>query len=119
MMPDTGRRIFARAASAAGIRFSGQAWLTVLAAVVMLLVPLLAWLQYQWLGQVSEAERERMQRTLETSAAQFAREARRENDLRIIPLIRRDAEVRHLRGTATEAVRGFNVPACKQSRGLV
>jgi signal transduction histidine kinase len=40
----------------------------------MLLVPLLAWLQYRWLGQVSEAERERMQRTLQTAAAQFARE---------------------------------------------
>jgi signal transduction histidine kinase len=38
----------------------------------MLLVPALAWMQYQWLGQLSEAERERMQRTLRTAAAQFA-----------------------------------------------
>ncbi len=45
-----------------------------LVAIVLLLVPSLAWLQYRWLGQVSEAERERMQRTLRTSAAQFARE---------------------------------------------
>ena len=29
-------------------------------------------MQYQWLGQLSEAERERMQRTLRTAAAQFA-----------------------------------------------
>jgi signal transduction histidine kinase len=45
---------------------------TALVAVVLLLVPSLAWLQYRWVGQVSEAERERMQRTLRTSAAQFA-----------------------------------------------
>ena len=39
---------------------------------MLLLVPALAWLQYRWVGQVSEAERERMQRTLRTAAAQFA-----------------------------------------------
>ena len=31
-------------------------------------------MQYQWLGQLSTAERERMQRTLRTAAAQFATE---------------------------------------------
>jgi signal transduction histidine kinase len=46
--------------------------LTILVAVVTLLVPLLAWLQYRWLGQVNEAERDRMQRTLRTAASQFA-----------------------------------------------
>lgn len=45
---------------------------TVLVGIVMLLVPSLAYMQYQWLGQLSEAERERMQRTLRTAAAQFA-----------------------------------------------
>lgn len=45
---------------------------TVLAGLVLLLVPALAYMQYQWLGQLSEAERERMQRTLRTAAAQFA-----------------------------------------------
>ncbi|MGE0463222.1 MAG: sensor histidine kinase [Vicinamibacterales bacterium] len=45
---------------------------TALVVVVLLLVPALAWLQYRWVGQVSEAERERMQRTLRTSAVQFA-----------------------------------------------
>ena len=40
----------------------------------MLLVPALAYMQYQWLGQLSQAERERMQRTLRTAAAQFATE---------------------------------------------
>ncbi len=47
---------------------------SILAGLVMLLVPALAWMQYQWLGQLSEAERERMQRTLRTAAAQFANE---------------------------------------------
>ena len=40
----------------------------------MLLVPALAYMQYEWLGQLSTAERERMQRTLRTAAAQFATE---------------------------------------------
>ena len=47
---------------------------TILVGLVMLLVPALAWMQYQWLGQLSTAERERMQRTLRTAAAQFATE---------------------------------------------
>src|SRR6188508_2104179 len=47
---------------------------TILVGVVMLLVPALAWMQYQWLGQLSTAERERMQRTLRTAASQFATE---------------------------------------------
>lgn len=47
---------------------------TILVGIVMLLVPALAWMQYQWLGQVSTAERERMQRTLRNAAAQFATE---------------------------------------------
>ena len=47
---------------------------TILVGVVMLLVPALAWMQYQWLGQLSTAEGERMQRTLRTAAAQFATE---------------------------------------------
>lgn len=45
---------------------------TILVGVVMLLVPALAWLQYRWVGQLSLAERERMQRTLRTAASQFA-----------------------------------------------
>ena len=54
-------------------RFRGRvSGVTALVAVVLLLVPALAWLQYRWVGQVSEAERDRMQRTLRTSASQFA-----------------------------------------------
>ena len=52
-------------------RFSA---VTILVGIVLLLVPALAWMQYQWLGQLSTAERERMQRTLRTAAAQFATE---------------------------------------------
>ncbi len=52
----------------------GVSAVTVLAGLVMLLVPALAYMQYQWLGQLSTAERERMQRTLRTAAAQFAME---------------------------------------------
>src|SRR5687767_13885864 len=55
------------------VRKRGSA-VSILVAIVMLLVPALAWMQYQWLGQLSEAERERMQRTLRTAAAQFANE---------------------------------------------
>ncbi len=47
---------------------------TILVVIVMLLVPALAWMQYRWLGQLSEAERDRMQRTLRTAASQFATE---------------------------------------------
>jgi signal transduction histidine kinase len=46
--------------------------ISILVGIVLLLLPALAWMQYQWLGQLSEAERERMQRTLRTAAAQFA-----------------------------------------------
>ena len=53
---------------------SGGSAVSILVGLVMLLVPALAWMQYQWLGQLSEAERERMQRTLRTAAAQFANE---------------------------------------------
>ncbi len=59
---------------AKGLSFQrrGVSAVTVLVGLVMLLVPALAYMQYQWLGQLSTAERERMQRTLRTAAAQFA-----------------------------------------------
>ena len=45
--------------------------LTLVTCALLLLLPALAVLQYQWLGQVSVAERERMQRNLRNAAAQF------------------------------------------------
>ena len=52
-----------------------------LVAVVVLLaglMALLATLQYRWLGQISEAERERMGSTLRTAASEFALDVDRE-----------------------------------------
>jgi signal transduction histidine kinase len=45
---------------------------------LLALLPSLAVLQYYWLGQVSEGERERMKSNLEVSAAQFCQEFDRE-----------------------------------------
>ncbi|HEX7281647.1 MAG TPA: HAMP domain-containing sensor histidine kinase [Vicinamibacterales bacterium] len=63
-------RSFSRSPQAFGKRRVSA--VSILVAMVLLLVPALAWMQYQWLGQLSEAERERMQRTLRTAATQFA-----------------------------------------------
>ena len=43
----------------------------VLTALLVVLLPVLAFMQYRWVGQVSEGERERMERNLETAADQF------------------------------------------------
>jgi signal transduction histidine kinase len=43
----------------------------VLTALLVVLLPVLAFMQYRWVGQVSEGERERMQRNVETAAVQF------------------------------------------------
>jgi signal transduction histidine kinase len=45
--------------------------LTLLTGALLILLPTLAVLQYQWVGQVSTAERERMQRNLRVAAVQF------------------------------------------------
>lgn len=54
--------------------------LPLMAVAVLLagLMALLATLQYRWLGQISEAERERMQSTLRTGASEFALDLDRE-----------------------------------------
>ena len=44
---------------------------TLVTCVLLVLLPALAVLQYRWVGQVSIAERERMQRNLRNAAAQF------------------------------------------------
>lgn len=44
---------------------------TLVTFLLLLVLPTLAVLQYRWVGQVSEAERERMQQALRNSAAQF------------------------------------------------
>jgi two-component system sensor histidine kinase SenX3 len=49
-------------------RFGGTTWL---AAAVALLLPILAWMQYDWVTQLAASDRERRERTLRTAAAQF------------------------------------------------
>src|SRR5262245_56277835 len=46
----------------------------VVAAALLGLIVLLATLQYSWLGQISDAERQRMRATLETRASEFAKD---------------------------------------------
>ena len=53
------------------MRWSRPTGLTLLSAILLILLPALAVLQYRWVGQVSVAERERMQRNLRTAAVQF------------------------------------------------
>lgn len=45
-----------------------------LAAAVLVLLPALAWLQYSWLEQIADADRERRARTLQTAALQLAQD---------------------------------------------
>ena len=45
--------------------------LTLLTGILLVLLPALAVLQYRWVGQVSDAERERMQHNLRNAASQF------------------------------------------------
>jgi signal transduction histidine kinase len=52
-------------------QFSG---VTALALAVLVLLPALAWLQYSWLDQIADADRERRARTLQTAAAQLTQD---------------------------------------------
>jgi signal transduction histidine kinase len=52
-------------------RISG---VTLLAAAVLVLLPTLAWLQYSWLEQIADSDRERRARTLQTAASQLAQD---------------------------------------------
>ncbi len=53
------------------VRLLRPSGLTVLSAVLLVLLPTLAVLQDRWVGQLSTAERERMQRNLANAAIQF------------------------------------------------
>src|SRR5688572_11831810 len=53
------------------MRWPRPSGLTLLSAALLVLLPTLAVLQYRWVGQVSVAERERMQRNLRNAAVQF------------------------------------------------
>ncbi|MGI8638514.1 MAG: hypothetical protein ACR2MG_00955, partial [Pyrinomonadaceae bacterium] len=52
---------------------------TILLVISLLgLLCLLATLQYQWLGQISQSERERLERNLQTDTQRFAEDFNRE-----------------------------------------
>jgi signal transduction histidine kinase len=53
------------------VKIARPSALTVLTLALLVLLPVLAVLQYSWVGQVSEAERDRMERNLRTAANQF------------------------------------------------
>ncbi|NOT59568.1 MAG: hypothetical protein HOP19_05005, partial [Acidobacteria bacterium] len=59
-------------------RLKRPSLLLMLSLASLALLPLLAFWQYRWLGEVSVAERERIQRNLQQSAAQFSAEFDRE-----------------------------------------
>jgi signal transduction histidine kinase len=48
--------------------------LSLLVAAMIVLLPVLAVLQYRWIGQLSDAERDRMQRSLRAATADFTRQ---------------------------------------------
>ncbi len=48
--------------------------MTLLAAAVLVLLPSLAWLQYSWLDQIADSDRDRRARTLQTAAAQLTQD---------------------------------------------
>ncbi len=50
------------------LRVAKTTWL---AAAVAVLLPALAWLQYDWVNQIAEADRDRSRRTLRAAASQF------------------------------------------------
>jgi len=56
------------------VKLTRPSGLTLLAGALLLLMPALAVLQFRWVGQVSDAEHERMQRNLDVAATQFRRD---------------------------------------------
>jgi signal transduction histidine kinase len=56
----------------------GLRWQLIAAAVLLVLLGTLGTLQYRWLGEVSEAERQRMRASLQTRVADFTQEFDRE-----------------------------------------
>ena len=54
-----------------GLRMRRPSVLTLLVAAMLVLLPVLAALQFRWLGQLSDAERERLQRNLRATTGEF------------------------------------------------
>jgi signal transduction histidine kinase len=53
------------------VKLARPSGLTLVTGILLVLLPALAVLQYRWVGQVSNAERERMQHNLRNAASQF------------------------------------------------
>lgn len=53
------------------VKLQRPSGLTLLAAALLLLMPVVALFQFKWIGQVSASEQERLQRNVETAAQQF------------------------------------------------
>lgn len=66
--------MFSRAKSSV----SGSRWLLALAGFLLVLLPILAILQYRWIGEVSAAERARMESNLRVSSGRFAEDFSKE-----------------------------------------
>jgi signal transduction histidine kinase len=77
-----------------GVRMKIPSALTVLTSTLLVLLPALAVLQYRWVGQVSNAERERMERSLRVAAFQF-RESLDDEIVRAVISLRADATTVH------------------------
>src|SRR5690349_740810 len=78
------------------VKLQRPSGLTLLAGLLLLLMPVLALLQFQWVGRVSDAEQERMRRNVEIAAGQFREAFDREvfsafRDLAISPITARDS----------------------------
>jgi signal transduction histidine kinase len=56
------------------LKFGRPTVLSLLVAAMIVLLPVLAVIQFRWLGQLSDAERERMQRTLRADTADFTQQ---------------------------------------------
>src|SRR5438552_2785402 len=84
----------------------------VAAAILLVLLVVLATLQYRWLGAVSDAERDRMRTGLRTRASEFAREFDAEITRTFIAFhVDGDALERDAAGTLLHAYQRWRSPA--------
>ncbi len=60
--------------AAVKIRFQKSRWLFLLIVLLAAMLLTLAWLQYRWIGQTSDSERERMQKSAKLAAANLSRD---------------------------------------------
>lgn len=86
------------------VKLQRPSGLTLLAAALLLLMPVVALFQFKWIGQVSASEQERLERNVETAAEQFRRAFDFEvfgawNTLWVSPITSRDEAWHRFLGT--------------------